>query len=533
MTNNLEIDVAIARALQNIEAYGDTDILPFPFEKHLFQDLHSDCAKVLLNWHNTIEETLKKIPPDVVTAFSPAGYFGFRRVTGIEPFWNAYYLALVISIAEMIEKDRIPKEEQVVFSYRFGWNKDTKSLFQDSTWRDYRSRCAELSEASEYVVLTDISDFYPRVNHHRLQNALQRITQNNDVPSRIINLLGRFSNRQSYGLPVGGPASRMLAELSLSGVDKQLRGTRTVYCRYADDFALFCNTVSDAYKALANLSEYLALEGLSLQKSKTRILKTGEFLKTHGHFDPNSGGSPEQRLLGLSLKFDPYSPTAEEEYLALRDSIAEVNIVQIIANETSKTQIDQTVTRQALNALHVISSDERDAALEVLFQEENLALLTPIFPHLMRVVRGLYEDLRHSTKEFIDSALLEVAATKSHLMSIDVNRCYFVQLLSRRHSLKKEQLLVEMYQESLNPLLRRMIVHTFANWERYDLISAQIPLFNSMSHWERRSLIVGSFCLGDEGRHWRQHKKGEFNELEKIVKRWAGSRKKDNRAIPI
>ena len=533
MTKKKEIDFAIARALRNIEVYGDTDILPFPFEKHLFEDLHSDCAEVLRSWHNSFEDSLEKIPPVVVTAFSPAGYFGFRRVTGIEPFWNAYYLALVISLADRIESVRIPREEQIVYSYRYGWNDDTKSLFQDSTWHIYRKRCAELAAANEYVVLTDISDFYPRVNHHRLQNALQRLSPNHDVPSRIIRLLERFSNRQSYGLPVGGPASRMLAELSLSGVDKQLRRRRIVYCRYADDFAIFCSTVSDAYKALATLSEFLAHEGLSLQKSKTRILKSGEFMQIHRHLDPESEGSPEQRLLGISLKFDPYSPTADEEYMALRDSVAEINIVQIIANEISKTQIDPTVTRQALNALRVISPSDRDAVLKVLFEEENLGLLAPIFPHLIRVVRGLYEDLDDSTKDFIDSALLELADTKSHLMSIDVNRCYIVELLSRRHSPEKEQTLSEMYEESRNPLLCRMIVHTHANWNCYDFISAQIPHFNSMSLWERRALLIGSLCLGDEGKHWRSHKGGEFNEIEKTIQCWAGDRKSNNRAIPV
>ena len=530
---NMEVEAAIVRALRNIETFGDTDILPFPFEKHLFQDFRENCAMELGKWHNRFKETLEELPPVTVKAFSPAGYFGFRRVTEIEPFWNAYYLALVISIAQEIEEDRVPLDENVVFSYRYAWNEDTNSLFGNSTWHCYRSRCVELASAYQYVVLTDISDFYPRVNHHRLQNALQRLPEPGDIPSRIIDLLGKFSNRQSYGLPVGGPASRLLAELSLSGVDKQLRRMRTTYCRYADDFAIFCNSIPDAYKALVMLSESLALEGLSLQKSKTKIVKNGEFLQMHKHLDPDFEGSEEQRLLGISLKFDPYSPTAEDDYLALRDSIAEIDVVQIIANEISKTQIDQTVTRQALNALHVLGPDEREAALRVLLDHENLVLLSPIFPHLIRVIRGLYEDVSESTKGFIDESLLELDAVKSHLISIDVNRCYFVELLSRRRSWHKEQVLAAMYEESRNPLLRRMIIHTLANWNCHDFISAQLPHFSSLSPWERRALIIGSFCLGDEGRHWRSHRKGELNQIERIVKRWAAKRKKEGRPIPV
>ena len=80
-------------------------------------------------------------------------------------------------------------------------------MFGKSSWRDYRMRALELSRAHSYVVVTDIADFYPRIYHHRVENALLRLPHPGDFPNRIKNLLSIFSKNVSYGLPIGGPAS--------------------------------------------------------------------------------------------------------------------------------------------------------------------------------------------------------------------------------------------------------------------------------------------------------------------------------------
>ena len=524
---------AQARALRNIIAHGDTDVFPFPFEKHLIEDRLDDCAATLLGWHKSFNDTLTHSPPLSVDALCQVGYTGFRQVTLIEPFWNAYYLALVLSLADAIESVRMPVTDRSVFSYRY--NPDTKqsSLFQKITWNDYRRQCVELAQDYEHIVLTDISDFYPRVNHHRLENALKQIPSSGDTTSRILRLLTTFSHRQSYGLPVGGPASRILAELSLADVDRHLRSVGTVFCRYADDFTLFCSSKSAALKALVGLSEALSLEGLSLQKQKTRIMRRAEFLQMHAHLDPNTQGSMEQKLLGLSLKFDPYSPTAEEDYLALKASVADIDIVGILSNEVAKTAIDQTLTRQALNALRALDIAQRELSLSVLLAEENIDVLAPVFPHLMRIVRSTYDELSNPAKDMVDSALLGLIDRGSHILSVDINRLFLVQVLSRRHTATKESALVAMHSNAASRLLRRMIVHALANWGCRYFLKGELRSFASASPWERRALLVGSFCLGDEGRHWRKHTRDTFQPVEQLITSWAADRKRARRSVPV
>src|SRR5262249_6010903 len=153
--------------------------------------------------------------------------------------WNAYYLSLVISVADQIESQRIPVADETVFSYRFDWQDSTAKLFQDSTWMDFRSRCLKLSASFPIVVQTDISDFYPRIYHHRIENALNRLPNPGNAPKRIMELLKELSKNVSYGLPIGGPASRLLAEFALNGVDLIMVRNGIRFCRYADDYALF------------------------------------------------------------------------------------------------------------------------------------------------------------------------------------------------------------------------------------------------------------------------------------------------------
>jgi len=97
-------------------------------------------------------------------------------------------------------------------------------------------------------VQTDISDFYPRIYHHRIENALQRLPGVGDQPKRVMDLLKQFSQNVSYGLPVGGPASRILAELSLDGVDKLLirRGVR--FCLGLSDTCPCARRSTESYR---------------------------------------------------------------------------------------------------------------------------------------------------------------------------------------------------------------------------------------------------------------------------------------------
>jgi hypothetical protein len=192
----MTIQNAIKAALRNVAHHGDTDIFPFPFENLVFRDRLAESQTVLETIHREYSDWLVAYPPQTISSLTMVGYTGFRWATLIDPFWNAYYLALVTSIADQIEAQRIPEADQTVFSYRFDWKEDEAKLFKDSTWTSFRKRCLELSNSSPIVVQTDIADFYPRIYHHRIENALHRLPSPGDIPKRIMELLGSFSKKR-------------------------------------------------------------------------------------------------------------------------------------------------------------------------------------------------------------------------------------------------------------------------------------------------------------------------------------------------
>ena len=142
----MHIEEAIGIALKNVASHGDTDVFPFPFETHVFYDYPDECKKILLDIHANFEGYMAQSPPSTLETLTQVGYTGFRWATQIEPFWNVYYLALVISIADKVEASREPIEKKSVYSYRYLWDEEGAKLFRSSTWRDYKKRGLELSE---------------------------------------------------------------------------------------------------------------------------------------------------------------------------------------------------------------------------------------------------------------------------------------------------------------------------------------------------------------------------------------------------
>lgn len=531
------MDDSIAKALRNIARHGDTDVFPFPVETLVFHDSEQKCKDILKSMHNDFESYLAQYPPSTLEALAQVGYTGFRWATQIEPFWNAYYLSLVISIADKIESLRLPKDKEIVFSYRYKWNEENRKLFEDITWNDFRKKGLELSNNHEYVVVTDIADFYSRIYHHRIENALQRLPNVGDIPKRIKDLLFKIAGNVSYGLPVGGPASRILAELALNSTDLHLNRRGIVFCRYADDYCIFCRDKAEAYNIIVLLSEKLHNEGLALQKNKTKILSSKEFREASALLDPKASDNPlaseEQKLLNVSLRYDPYSDTADEDYDALKEAINDIDILGILGREVSKSRIDTTVTKQAIRAIHALDDNAKLNALRTLLDENNILVLSPVFVTLMRAVKGVYNELSEDGKEYIDQSLISLFEKNSHLLSTDLNVSYFIQALAKNPSQRKEEILVEIFDRTSKSLIRKLVILVMSDWGCHYWLSDIKQHYGGFAEWEKRSFILGSYVLGDEGRHWRSHTKNTWNSMEIAIRDWFSNRYQTNKRIPV
>jgi hypothetical protein len=290
-------------------------------------------VSLLLDLDAHFSDRLAQLPPSHYSALAAVGYTGFRWATQLDPFWNAFFLGLVLSIADEIEATRIPKNENIIFSYRYNWDDDKATTFDNYyNWRSFMEHSIAVARDKKFVVLCDISEFYQRLNHHRLDNALKHLSLKGDQPSKIMDFLSNFSGTNSFGIPVGGPAARILSELLLNQIDRLLRAEGILFCRFADDYHLFCDTYPEAFRILVFLSERLIQnQGLQLQKAKTRIMSGSEFISTSplgpeedDDEPPADRGAPDlkeqsQNLMRFAIRFDPYSPTAADDYEALKE----------------------------------------------------------------------------------------------------------------------------------------------------------------------------------------------------------------------
>ncbi|MEQ8298805.1 MAG: RNA-directed DNA polymerase [Nitratireductor sp.] len=368
-------------AIQNLIKHGDTDIFPLTFEGHSIFDEPEKFVNLVCEYDKNFDDYLARFPPSNTNALIPVSYYGFRWATQIDPIWNAHFLSCVIALSKQAEAARIPKDAECVFSYRYEPDKKSGDLFdRDFNWHAFMTKSLQHCDNFEFVTTCDISEFYPRLGHHRLENALLQIAGETRYPKKIMAFLSNFSNTRSFGLPIGGPASRILSELTINQIDRLLQGKRILFTRFADDFHLFANSREEAYQQTIFLSEKLfENQGLSLQKSKTRIMTSSEFRTTSPVQPPKDVESATEegkvaadkhersrRLLSFSLRFDPYSPTAEDDYQKLKQEVRKFDILTLLKEELSKSRVHIALSRKIISAVHYLEGrTKNDAVLSI------------------------------------------------------------------------------------------------------------------------------------------------------------------------
>jgi len=265
-------------ALKHLELEGDTDFFPVPFEvaalRFNWDNIKADLARLDLTNHNW----------RVGRRFTvPKGKLSFRAATQLDPMDSLILAAIVKQYGAKIEAKRIPKEQGVVFSYRFDPLSDGRLYGINSLWHDYWE--ASKKNASEggcsHVVLTDITDYYNQIYHHVLGNQLRRAGWPDWLVRAVEGgLLGTLTQGVSRGIPVGPHAVHLLAEAALIPIDDALLGRGLSFCRYADDFHFYCASEEDAYSILFDFAEVLDLQQrLTVQNRKTRIMHVSEFIR--------------------------------------------------------------------------------------------------------------------------------------------------------------------------------------------------------------------------------------------------------------
>ncbi len=515
------------RAIRNIVRHGDTDIFPFPIDQVL-HDLPDRAVEILTRLDVDVPRSLAEHPPMNVGALAPVGYTGFRWAMQIDPLWNVAYLSWVLSIADQIEAARIPLERQIVFSYRYQWDDEQATCFnRQVTWRTFIDRAIEKAVSNSFVVSCDISEFYLRINHHRIENSIQHLPNAAYAVSRIKAFLSNLSGTYSFGIPVGGPASRLIAELVLSQIDSLLVSNGIDFIRYADDYYIFSNSPDESFKSLVTLTRLLIdNQGLQLQKAKTRIMSSAEFVASnplvHDDEEVNVGvplGAARQAIMSINVHYDPYSPTAAEDYEALREELDRYPVMELIRAEIKKSRVDITLARRLITICRHLQGALLEDAIKTLIENEEI--LYPVYYNVLITAKDIFDRLAADTQDMILAHLRKLINEQSRIMVVDLNLQYAIRVLSLKYNDESRLLLASLFRSDRNGAIKRDIILALARWRDWHWLSDLKNRFRQLTDVERRGFTIASFGLGDEGEHWRRHLRREFSPMEELVRDWS------------
>ncbi len=517
-------DAAFKLAIKNIAEYGDTDVFPYPIENHWFFDRPADVLQQLQDLRSRGEAASQHLSIFSTTELINAGYIGYRPATQIDPLWNACFLAAAIQVGEQIEAHRQPRDR--VFSYRFAPDASSGGLFDAVGWRDFHLKGLELSKEYTHVAVVDISDFYPRVYHHRLENALRTDCQcDPQIVTFIDRFLSKLNGGNSFGLPVGGPAARILAEALLTRTDRLIQMRKIQYLRFVDDYLLFGNSEDDVRSAVLDVSRVLLdNEGLSLNRNKTRLLTCEEYRQQSILEEPQKTDSEDEtekrKFLSIHLRYDPYSPTADEDYAKLADSIREYDVLGLLEKELAKSRVDRFALSQLIKALQFMAEAQRSDAVRTL--ADNLGNMSPVFVPTAIAFRKIKDGVADDAARLFFKRVRELVEKRSPLIGASGTLAFAIRVLADDPSPDADITLQEIFlQRTLTPVLEREIVLAMVKRRSRPWLSDLKNRFSTISNpWTIRALLAGSFVLGDEGKHWRNATKNVLRPHDVAFLNW-------------
>ncbi len=420
-------------------SYGFDDILKRPlFWPHFELDL--------LRKHRSLQLALRKSAFPAFNAnrvsemsFSAIDYFFLpkarylqRRCAYIEPGDLLKYLSLTLSIASVIEKNRIERKKGIIHSYRY--NETGKDIFSKHfNYATFRNASKNLSSKKKFTrkIITDISGFYDRINIHRIESQLLSIGCNKDSVSKLNDLLLTWNSRDSYGLPVGNNASRILAEAALIDIDRYLLSQNITFVRFVDDFRIFAADIDEAAYLLQLLQARLAEDGLTLNSEKTHVVST-DHSEDSEKLDlvPINSAKSEVNDEVISHEFDFYKKRIPLSYRAPSEQVAEklrnLDIPRAIAQLERDFSADVDLVKDVIRA--IVIQNKSQAGVELVQTLKRYVEIVPYAVDMMVESDDIAEEISKFVSGEFERWLLD-SNRKPDYVVISILR-----LLIKRHS---------------------------------------------------------------------------------------------------
>jgi hypothetical protein len=205
----------------------------------------------------------------------PKSTGGWRRLVRLDPRDDLGYSAAVARVSPFVERER-PNESRA--GRVTGWDGRAGIVFEPwaAARRRWRRDVRRLLSVSDVVVITDVRDCYGSIQPAVAVDGLRRYSVGGGALADLEAWLVAFADAGVRGLPVGPPASAVLAEAVLSLADLALRGPGVAHVRWVDDVAIFADGRRTAVRALDGLRRAWARSGLEAHDGKTLVVDRAE-----------------------------------------------------------------------------------------------------------------------------------------------------------------------------------------------------------------------------------------------------------------
>jgi hypothetical protein len=268
-------DAALEFALKNVTNYGDSDFFPRPFDYRAITANWQEVKNHLLSIDIRKQQIFR---PTIFAALKPSD--SFRIVHQLDPLNHLIYTAATYMVAPAIEAKRPDTAAKIACSYRISVDDEKGGFFAaNNGYQVFLARCAELAAEYPYVLVTDVADYYNQISLHRLASAIDYCDPDlHHLGQDIEWFIMELNDRTSKGIPVGPPASIVLAEANFIDVDELIIARGLVHTRYVDDFRIFAIDENSLRKLLEDLTKYLYdNHRLILATGKTNIISSEQF----------------------------------------------------------------------------------------------------------------------------------------------------------------------------------------------------------------------------------------------------------------
>ncbi len=478
-------DDALEFAREHITKYYDTDFFPKPFEFealwHCWDDVKRDLTSRNIRGRHVCT-------PRIMAALKPNN--GYRVVHQTEPLESLIYTALAYEVAEAVEAARLPANQCIACSYRLSLS-DGSFFSGGSGYSDFVEKTEELSISHEFVLLTDITDFYNQIYLHRLSNAIESSSSSlKSIGDDIEWFITALNNRPSQGIPVGPAASVVMSEAIMIDIDEFIRNKGFSHTRYVDDFRIFGNSEQELSRIERELTIYLyENHRLTLSGQKTFIVNASNYVESELH---NEFALERQKIFESFEMFNPYTEEAVEVDFEVTDKKellikrASATIDTVLAFKTLDLGLARSAIRNA-------KRHKEDVLVDKLIA--NYSFFSPVVNDVV-----LYFDAL-TDSEFVKEIqpklplLLNEKAIESELVR------FWTEWYLSGHSefLKNSEIRQFIYDSPfIENRARAAISERNISWVR-----EMKGRMSSLGNWERRAVLNATKILSkDEREHW-------------------------------